>query len=138
MDQDGHFRWVDKTEVKFSNYGPGWPHNTANIWDCGQIFTGENWANRWAEVALQSEPTDLLFPGNYDGLWETTNCLKSLGYICEMTGGQNPKPTTTPGQWDSSESVLLTYAYNHVITVSLCWFRFPLRPGISVIRRLLL
>lgn len=21
-----------------------------------------------------------------------------LGYICEMTGGQNPKPTSTPGQ----------------------------------------
>lgn len=61
MDQDGHFRWVDKTEVKFSNYGPGWPQNTANIWDCGQIFTGENWAKRWAQVALQSEPTDVLF-----------------------------------------------------------------------------
>ncbi|KAM4528248.1 uncharacterized protein PAE49_000185 [Odontesthes bonariensis] len=73
MDQDGSFRWVDKTEVKFSNYGAGWPKNTANTWDCGQIFTG-----------------------NYDGKWETTNCFKSLGYICEMTGGINPKPTTTP------------------------------------------
>lgn len=58
MDQDGHFRWVDKTEVKFSNYGPGWPHNTANIWDCGQIFTGEN-PKRGAEVASQPEPTEL-------------------------------------------------------------------------------
>lgn len=41
-DQDGHFRWVDKSEVTYSNYGPGWPQNTANIWDCGQIFTGGN------------------------------------------------------------------------------------------------
>ncbi|XP_047200502.1 macrophage mannose receptor 1 [Hippoglossus stenolepis] len=72
-DQDGDFRWVDKSAVTFSNYGPGWPRNTAGVWDCGQIFTG-----------------------NYDGKWETTNCFKSLGYICEMTGGQNPKPTSTP------------------------------------------
>ncbi|CAG5867752.1 unnamed protein product [Menidia menidia] len=73
MDQDGAFRWVDKSEVTFSNYGAGWPKNTANMWDCGQIFTG-----------------------NYAGKWETTNCFKSLGYICEMTGGLNPKPTATP------------------------------------------
>uniref|UniRef100_A0A8D3A2E4 C-type lectin domain-containing protein n=1 Tax=Scophthalmus maximus TaxID=52904 RepID=A0A8D3A2E4_SCOMX len=33
---------------------------------------------------------------NYDGKWETTSCFKSLGYICEMTGGQNPKPTSAP------------------------------------------
>ncbi|XP_005917437.1 macrophage mannose receptor 1 [Haplochromis burtoni] len=72
-DQDGHFKWVDKTEITFSNYGAGWPRNTENFWDCGQIFTG-----------------------NYDGKWETTNCFKSLGYICEMTGGQNPKPTSAP------------------------------------------
>ncbi|XP_049459415.1 macrophage mannose receptor 1 [Epinephelus fuscoguttatus] len=72
-DQDGHFKWVDKTEVTFSNYGPGWPRNTEHFWDCGQIFTG-----------------------NYEGKWETTTCFKSLGYICEMTGGQNPKPTSTP------------------------------------------
>lgn len=44
--------------------------------------------------------------GNYDGLWETSNCMKRLGYVCEMTGGQNPKPTTAPGQSDSSESTL--------------------------------
>ncbi|XP_036973174.1 macrophage mannose receptor 1 [Acanthopagrus latus] len=72
-DQDGSFNWVDKSKIEFSNYGPGWPKNTANLWDCGQIFTG-----------------------NYDGRWETTNCFKSHGYICEMTGGQNPKPTATP------------------------------------------
>ncbi|GLD55459.1 macrophage mannose receptor 1 [Lates japonicus] len=72
-DQDGVFKWVDKTAVTFSNYGPGWPRNTANLWDCGQIFTG-----------------------NYDGKWETTNCFKSLGFVCEMTGGQNPKPTSAP------------------------------------------
>ncbi|XP_023264465.1 macrophage mannose receptor 1-like [Seriola lalandi dorsalis] len=73
MGQDGDFKWVDKSTIEFSNYGPGWPRNTAGVWDCGQIFTG-----------------------NYDGKWETTNCFKSLGYICEMTGGQNPKPTATP------------------------------------------
>lgn len=39
-DQDGSFRWVDKTAITFSNYGSGWPKNTANLWDCGQIFTG--------------------------------------------------------------------------------------------------
>lgn len=39
-DQDGDFKWVDKSPIQFSNYGPGWPRNTANFWDCGQIFTG--------------------------------------------------------------------------------------------------
>ncbi|XP_033951501.2 uncharacterized protein [Pseudochaenichthys georgianus] len=72
-DQDGAFKWVDKSPVTFSNYLPGWPKNTVATWDCGQIFTG-----------------------NYEGKWETTNCFKSLGYICEMTGGQNPKPTSAP------------------------------------------
>ncbi|XP_061589669.1 macrophage mannose receptor 1 [Cololabis saira] len=72
-DQDGVFQWVDKTAIAYSNYGSGWPVNTANLWDCGQIFTG-----------------------NYEGKWETTNCFKRLGYICEMTGGQNAKPTAAP------------------------------------------
>ncbi|XP_061732556.1 macrophage mannose receptor 1 isoform X2 [Nerophis ophidion] len=72
-DQDGTFRWVDKTELNFTNYGPGWPRNTASIWDCGQIFTGNN-----------------------EGKWETSTCFKKSGYICEMTGGQNPKPTPVP------------------------------------------
>ncbi|XP_062291189.1 macrophage mannose receptor 1 [Scomber scombrus] len=72
-DQDGQFKWVDKTDINYSNYGSGWPQNTAGVWDCGQIFTG-----------------------NYDGKWETANCFKTLGYICEMTGGQNPKPTSAP------------------------------------------
>ncbi|KAM8872531.1 uncharacterized protein ACB058_004460 isoform 1-T1 [Synchiropus picturatus] len=72
-DHDGTFKWVDKSDVTFSNYGDGWPTNTPNLWDCGQIYTG-----------------------NYDGKWETTNCFKSLGYVCEMTGGQNPKPTSAP------------------------------------------
>lgn len=73
-DKDGSFRWVDNTEVQFSNYGTNWPQNTPNLWDCGQIFTG-----------------------NYDGKWETANCFKRLGYICEMTGGQNPtRPTVSP------------------------------------------
>ncbi|KAM3599721.1 uncharacterized protein V6R79_010309 [Siganus canaliculatus] len=72
-DQDGSFRWVDKTAVEFSNYGSGFPQNTVDSWDCGQIFTG-----------------------NYDGKWETTDCYKKMGYVCEMTGGQNPKPTSAP------------------------------------------
>ncbi|XP_041666073.1 macrophage mannose receptor 1 [Cheilinus undulatus] len=72
-DDDGTFRWFDKTDITFSNYGPGWPRNTEDVWDCGQIFTG-----------------------NYQGKWETTNCFKRLGYICELTGGQNIKPTPAP------------------------------------------
>lgn len=102
-DQDGSFNWVDKSKIEFSNYSPGWPKNTANLWDCGQIFTGRirtlnmtlsrvfSWG--WHRIIRS-----LL--GNYDGKWETTNCFKSHGYICEMTGGQNPKPTATPGQSD--------------------------------------
>lgn len=46
-DQDGAFRWVDKTEITFSNFGPGWPTNTANVWDCGQIFTGRICTLKW-------------------------------------------------------------------------------------------
>ncbi|XP_023136670.3 macrophage mannose receptor 1 [Amphiprion ocellaris] len=73
MYEDGVFKWVDKSAIQFSNYGSGWPKNTEKMWDCGQIYTG-----------------------NYEGKWETANCFKSLGYICEMTGGQNPKPTSVP------------------------------------------
>ncbi|XP_055010163.1 macrophage mannose receptor 1 [Boleophthalmus pectinirostris] len=73
MYQDGEFKWVDKNAFDFSNFAPGFPKNTEHFWDCGQIYTG-----------------------NYDGKWETTNCFKSLGYICEMTGGQNPKPPSPP------------------------------------------
>lgn len=40
-DQDGNFQWVDKTHVEFSNWRENFPQNTANMWDCGQIYTGE-------------------------------------------------------------------------------------------------
>ncbi|XP_014906843.1 macrophage mannose receptor 1 [Poecilia latipinna] len=73
MYQDGDFKWTDKSKITFSNYGTGWPRNTEDTWDCGQIYTG-----------------------NYEGKWETANCFKSLGYICEMTGGLNPQPTASP------------------------------------------
>ncbi|XP_062340567.1 macrophage mannose receptor 1 [Osmerus eperlanus] len=72
-DQDGTFQWVDKNPITIPNWSPGFPKNTANLWDCGQIFTG-----------------------NYEGKWETTNCFKNLGYICKMMGGQNVKPTSAP------------------------------------------
>lgn len=41
MDQDGTFRWVDKTNIEFSNWNPNFPKNTDKLWDCGQIYTGE-------------------------------------------------------------------------------------------------
>ncbi|CAB1352004.1 unnamed protein product, partial [Coregonus sp. 'balchen'] len=56
QDQDGTFRWVDKTDIMFSNWKPNFPKNTANLWDCG----------------------------DFSGKWETTNCFKNLGYICKM------------------------------------------------------
>lgn len=40
MYQDGDFKWTDKSKITFSNYGTGWPRNTENTWDCGQIYTG--------------------------------------------------------------------------------------------------
>ncbi|KAM9450976.1 lymphocyte antigen 75-like [Clarias gariepinus] len=73
MDQDGSFRWVDKTNIEFSNWSPNFPKNTDNMWDCGQIYTG-----------------------NYAGKWETGNCFKVQAYICKMLGGQNVKPTPAP------------------------------------------
>nr|XP_021324869.1 macrophage mannose receptor 1-like [Danio rerio] len=72
-DQDGTFRWVDKTAIEFSNWSPNFPQDTPKQWDCGQIYTG-----------------------NYAGKWESTNCFKNLGYICKMAGGQNVKPTPAP------------------------------------------
>ncbi|XP_056147018.1 macrophage mannose receptor 1 [Lampris incognitus] len=72
--EDGKFRWVDNSEMTVTNWGSGWPKNTANLWDCAQIFTG-----------------------NYQGKWETTSCFRNLGYICEMIGGVNVKPTVSPG-----------------------------------------
>ncbi|XP_062868150.1 macrophage mannose receptor 1 [Trichomycterus rosablanca] len=73
MDQDGTFRWVDKTEIQFSNWSPNFPKNTDKYWDCGQIYTG-----------------------NYAGKWETGNCFKVRPYICKILGGQNVKPTAAP------------------------------------------
>ncbi|KAL0965895.1 hypothetical protein UPYG_G00287370 [Umbra pygmaea] len=72
-DKDGTFKWVDNTDIPISNWKSGYPMNTVNLWDCGQIYTGD-----------------------YSGKWETTNCFKSMGYICKMVGGQNVKPTSTP------------------------------------------
>ncbi|MEQ2275125.1 hypothetical protein XENORESO_021066 [Xenotaenia resolanae] len=90
MYQDGDFKWEDKSKIQFSNYGAGWPRNTANLWDCGQIFTG-----------------------NYEGKWETTNCFKSLGYICEMTGGMNPQPTASPdGHCDRGYLLYKDFCYH--------------------------
>ncbi|KAK5617685.1 hypothetical protein CRENBAI_001663 [Crenichthys baileyi] len=90
MYQDGDFKWEDKSKIQFSNYGAGWPRNTANMWDCGQIFTG-----------------------NYEGKWETTNCFKSLGYICEMTGGLNPQPTASPdGHCDRGYLLYKDFCYH--------------------------
>ncbi|KAF4077177.1 hypothetical protein AMELA_G00205040 [Ameiurus melas] len=74
MDQDGTFRWVDKTNIEFSNWNPNFPKNTDKLWDCGQIYTG-----------------------NYAGKWETANCFKVQAYICKLLGGQNVKPTAAPG-----------------------------------------
>ncbi|CAL8384873.1 unnamed protein product [Gadus morhua 'NCC'] len=71
---DGTWAWVDRSPLTLTNWGPGSPRNTDKVWDCGQIFTG-----------------------NYAGMWETTTCFKSLAYMCEMTGGQNVKPTQPPG-----------------------------------------
>ncbi|XP_015231842.1 PREDICTED: macrophage mannose receptor 1-like [Cyprinodon variegatus] len=90
MYQDGDFKWTDKSKVEFSNYGAGWPRNTIDTWDCGQIFTG-----------------------NYEGKWETTNCFKNLGYICEMTGGMNPQPTASPdGHCDRGYLLYKDYCYH--------------------------
>ncbi|XP_062410864.1 macrophage mannose receptor 1-like [Sardina pilchardus] len=72
-DQDGNLQWVDKTSVEYSNWRSGFPVYTEDMWDCGQIYTG-----------------------NYNGEWETTTCNKRLGYICKMAGGQNIKPTSAP------------------------------------------
>ncbi|XP_063066766.1 macrophage mannose receptor 1, partial [Engraulis encrasicolus] len=72
-DQDGNFQWVDKTHIEFSNWRANYPQNTANSWDCGQIYTG-----------------------NFNGQWETTDCNKRLAYVCKMAGGQNVKPTPAP------------------------------------------
>lgn len=117
-EQDGTFRWVDKTAVEFSNWSPNFPQNSANQWDCGQIYTGK--IDHWVTERLRDWPLNperhtttalkdflvkielnLFFSlviGNYAGKWETTNCFKNLGYICKMPGGQNVQPTAAPGE----------------------------------------
>lgn len=108
-DQDGTFRWVDKTAVEFSNWSPNFPQNTANQWDCGQIYTGKNHGCQedtqchnvcFKRFSWKSELNQFFFLviGNYAGKWESTNCFKNLGYICKMSGGQNVKPTSAPGE----------------------------------------
>ncbi|KAK1883605.1 Macrophage mannose receptor 1 [Dissostichus eleginoides] len=47
--QDGDFKWVDKSPITFSNFLPGWPKNTVGTWDCGQIFTG-NYEGKWEQL----------------------------------------------------------------------------------------
>uniref|UniRef100_A0AAY5ECJ7 C-type lectin domain-containing protein n=1 Tax=Electrophorus electricus TaxID=8005 RepID=A0AAY5ECJ7_ELEEL len=39
--QDGVFKWVDNTDIQFSNWSPNFPRNTEKFWDCGQIYTGK-------------------------------------------------------------------------------------------------
>uniref|UniRef100_W5M942 C-type lectin domain-containing protein n=1 Tax=Lepisosteus oculatus TaxID=7918 RepID=W5M942_LEPOC len=72
---DGTFQWEDKKPVTFQNWAPSHPHNTANMWDCGQIYTGD-----------------------VEGKWETTSCFRNLGYVCKMAGGHNIRPTSAPGR----------------------------------------
>lgn len=67
-DKDGEFKWVDKTAITFSNYGPGWPRNTEVLWDCGQIFTGDtstlsfwSFAASWL-APITERPHECLFP----------------------------------------------------------------------------
>ncbi|XP_035247102.1 macrophage mannose receptor 1 [Anguilla anguilla] len=71
--QDGTFQWADNDAISYTNWNLNFPRNTQNVWDCGQIYTG-----------------------NYNGKWETTNCFKNQGYICKMVGGQNVVPTKPP------------------------------------------
>lgn len=111
-DQDGTFRWVDKTAIEFSNWSPDFPQNSANLWDCGQIYTGKilDWVTQCRErhsVSLKRLSSNFfsLITGNYAGKWETTNCFKNLGYICKMSGGQNVKPTTAPGKTTKSPTL---------------------------------
>ncbi|KAJ7986772.1 hypothetical protein DPEC_G00331850 [Dallia pectoralis] len=75
MGKDGTFTWVDNTAVEFGNWKSGYPKDTT-LWDCGQIYTGD-----------------------FSGKWETTNCFKSMAYICKMLGGQNVKPTSIPDSY---------------------------------------
>ncbi|KPP79615.1 macrophage mannose receptor 1-like, partial [Scleropages formosus] len=107
-DQDGSFNWVDKTPIGYSNWKPGYPQDQTQLWDCGQIYTALPASARCPFQYSMDDCVQLYFfrissiffllcnPGNYNGLWETTNCFKNLGYICKMTGGQNVKPTTAP------------------------------------------
>ncbi|MGH0140650.1 UNVERIFIED_CONTAM: hypothetical protein FKN15_023262 [Acipenser sinensis] len=84
QDADGTFRWVDRKDITYQNWAVSHPHNVPHLWDCGQIYTG-----------------------NVEGKWETANCFRNLGFICEMAGGQNIQPTSRPGwtqkcgYWDS-------------------------------------
>lgn len=122
-DQDGTFRWVDKTALEFSNWSPNFPQNSENLWDCGQIYTGEiiDWVTQHIETHndlkdfLEKNWAESVFfffliIGNYAGKWETTNCFKNLGYICKMPGGQNVKPTAAPGE--ATESPTLAFNLN--------------------------
>ncbi|XP_058889912.1 macrophage mannose receptor 1-like [Acipenser ruthenus] len=73
QDADGTFRWVDRKDITYQNWAVSHPHNVPHLWDCGQIYTG-----------------------NVEGKWETANCFRNLGFVCEMAGGQNIQPTSKP------------------------------------------
>ncbi|XP_057709681.1 C-type mannose receptor 2-like [Corythoichthys intestinalis] len=88
-DQDGTFRWVDKTISWYKNYGLGWPKNTPDLWDCGQIYTGNSKAK-----------------------WQTSNCFKKLAYVCEITGGLNRKPCPPPSTCDIGELLYGDFCYH--------------------------
>ncbi|KAK0140767.1 C-type mannose receptor 2 [Merluccius polli] len=105
-DVDGTWAWVDRSSLTFTNWGSGWPRNTATIWDCGQIFTG-----------------------NYAGTWENRHLLQEpLGYMCEMIGGQNVKPTasTRVRDIDRPTATLATllyedFCYHFEVDIPLDW-----------------
>ncbi|XP_072304766.1 macrophage mannose receptor 1-like [Eucyclogobius newberryi] len=85
MYQDGEFKWVDTSPIDFSNFAPGFPKNTEDIRDCGQIYT-------------------------VNGNWETTNCFKRLGYICERTGG--PQATRPDIRCDAGYLLYRDFCYH--------------------------
>nr|XP_015217385.1 PREDICTED: macrophage mannose receptor 1-like [Lepisosteus oculatus] len=87
---DGTFQWEDKKPVTFQNWAPSHPHNTANMWDCGQIYTGD-----------------------VEGKWETTSCFRNLGYVCKMAGGHNIRPTSAPGSFCDTGYVLFNETCYH-------------------------
>jgi len=145
-DQDGEFKWIDKSPITFSNYGPNWPQNTADSWDCGQIYTGRNGhsgilALNILVYVFSWRPTSLylLLQETMQGNGKQPTAIRAWASFVRWRADRTPNRLQLPVS-QTSRLLFTPRLEKDTLTAVICFvcFRFPLWRWIFVVRRLLL